>query len=100
MRTDPFAQAFENSADASPRIDREEWWSPIGRNHPGFQGSAGNAWLDLLLDPATAGGLTAISSAVPEPRAKEPLVLTPSQRWAIGLIGVGIGVILYRKTAR
>ena len=44
------------------------------------------------------GGLCTISAAVPEPMPKEPLLLTPKQRWAIGLIGVGVGVILYRRT--
>ena len=98
MRTDPFARAFEEAADASPRINREEWWSPPGRSLPGVQPVAGDVWMDLLLNPATAGGLSTISAAVPEPMPKVPLVLTPKQRWAIGLIGVGVGVILYRKS--
>lgn len=98
MRADPFAKAFDEAADASPRIDREGWWSPPGRSQPGVQPVAGDVWMDLLLNPATAGGLSTISAAVPEPTPKAPLVLTPRQRWAIGLIGVGVGVIFYRRT--
>jgi len=98
MRVDPFAKAFEEAVDTSPRINREEWWTPPGRSRPGVQPGAGDIWMDLLLNPATAGGLCTISAAVPEPMPKEPLLLTPMQRWAIGLIGVGVGVILYRRT--
>ncbi len=97
MRSDPFARAFDGAAEASPGIRRESWWSPAA-GQAGVVPPAGDVWPYLLFDPATAGGLTKISAAVPEPEPKQAAVLTSRQQWALGVIGVGFGVLLYRKT--